>query len=124
MAVAARKKRTMTKDEMSSVLARELAKFRTWSYAQLAERVERDRVAHDCLEHIEGTAPDGTKYYIEFNAFWDDKPQGDVRVIGSLGAEPQKPLLGFIPIYISDVNDSFIMSPDGRESAQQRTHSP
>ena len=47
---------------MHKILSEHLAKFRTWSYAQLAERVERDRKAHDCLEHIEGTAPDGTRY--------------------------------------------------------------
>ena len=104
----------MTKDEMRAILAQQLAKFRTWSYAQLAERVERDRVARDCLEHVEGTAPDGTQYQIEFNALWDDKPNGDVRVLGSLSAEPQKPLLGFIPIYTPDVTDSFIVSPEGR----------
>ena len=106
---------------MSTILARQLARFRAWSYAQLAERVERDRVAHDCLEHIEGTAPDGTQYQIEFNALWDDKPNGDVRVCGSLSTEPQKPLLGFIPIYTPDVSDSFIMSPDGRFVGEDET---
>jgi hypothetical protein len=104
----------MSKDEMRKILSEHLTRFRTWSYAQLAERVERDRQAHDCLEHIESTATDGTDYQIEFNAFWDDKPHRDIRVSGSFWAEPQRPLLGFIPIYTADVTDSFIMSPDGR----------
>lgn len=104
----------MTKDDMRKILAEHLAKYRTWSYSQLAERVDSDRRLHDCLEHIESTASDGTMYQIEFQAFWDDKPQGDVRVIGNLSSEPQKPLWRFIPIYISDVADSFIMRPDGR----------
>jgi hypothetical protein len=51
---------------------------------------------------------------MEFQAVWDGKPHGDVRVCGDLSAEPQRQLLGFIPIYIADVTDSFIMSPDGR----------
>jgi len=104
----------MDKSEAHHILRERMAKFRTWSYAQLAERVERDRQAHDCLEHIEGTAPDGTPYQMEFQAVWDGKPQGDVRVCGDLAAEPRRPLLGFIPIYVSDVSDSFIMSTDGR----------
>src|SRR5687767_9594360 len=112
----------MTKDEMCTILTNQLAKFRMWSYAQLAERVERDRVMHDCLEHIEGAASDGTEYQIEFNVFWDDKPLGDVRVCGSLSVEPQKPLLGFIPIYTPDVTDSFIMSPEGRFIGEDETH--
>ncbi len=104
----------MHKDEMRKILSEHLAKFRAWSYAQLVERVERDRLSHDCLEHIEATTPDGTQFQIEFNAFWDDKPHDGVRVCGSFWAEPQRPLLGFIPIYTADATDSFIMSPDGR----------
>lgn len=45
--------------------------------------------------------------------FWDDKPNGAVRVFGDLSLHPQKPLLGSIPICTPDVTDSFIMSPDG-----------
>ena len=104
----------MSKDEMRKILAEHMAKFRTWTYAELAEAVERSRRMHDCLEHLEGTAPDGTRYQIEFQAFWDDKPHGDIRVCGDLSAEPPRPLLGCIPIYTPDVTDSFIMSPDGR----------
>jgi hypothetical protein len=106
--------RAMSKDEMSTILSEHLAKFRTWSYAQLAERVERDRQAHECLEHVEGIADDGTQYYVEFQAYWDDKPHGAIRVCGDLSAQPQRPLLGFIPIYMPDVTDSFIMGSDGR----------
>ena len=104
----------MSKDEMRKILAERLVKFRAWTYAQLAARVTRDEQAHECLEYVGGTAPDGTQYHMEFQALWDDKPHGDVRVIGALSAEPQRPLLGFIPIYTPDVTDTFIMSPDGR----------
>jgi hypothetical protein len=107
----------MTKDEMRIILAEHLAKFRAWSYAQLAERVE----CHDCLEHIEGTATDGTPYQLEFQAFWDDKAQGDIRVMGDLCAEPQQRCLGFLPIYSADLVDSFIMSPDGRFVGEDET---
>jgi hypothetical protein len=104
----------MTKPEMQQVLSTHLAKFRNWSYAELSRAVEQTRRDHDCLEHLEETAPDGTDYQVEFNVFWNDKPNQEVRVIGSLFAEPSRPLLGFIPIYTPDVTDSFIMAPDGR----------
>lgn len=71
-------------------------------------------MAHDCLGHIEDIAPDDTQYQREFLALWDGQPHGDIRVCGDLSAEPQKRLLGALPIYISDVNDNFIVSPDGR----------
>ena len=100
---------TMTKDEIHEILGVRLASYRTWSYADMAERVESDNRNGDCLDHFEGVGSDGTEYQLEFNAFWDDKPHGDIRVCGSLSAEPQKRLLGFTP----DLTDSFIMSPDG-----------
>ena len=103
----------MTKEQMSEVLSVHLARIRSWSYFSLAERVESDRRNHDCLEHVEGVSSDGTPYQMEFNAFWDDKPHGDIRVCGDLSAEPQRRLLGFFPIYMPHVTDSFIMSPDG-----------
>lgn len=106
----------MTKEEMRKVLSEHLAKFRSWTYAHLAERVDRGPFwkPHDCLEHVEGTAPDGTKYQMEFNVDWNDEPNKEVRVSGSLAAEPQKPLLGFIPVYTADVTAGFVMAPDGR----------
>lgn len=91
----------------------QLAAFRMWSYAALSAHIGREGANRDCLEHFEGTSSDGTDYQLEFNAFWDDKPHGDIRVCGSLSAEPQRQLLGFLPIYIPHLTDSFIMSPDG-----------
>lgn len=83
--------------------------FRACSYARLAGCVKRDGF----LDSIEGTAADGTRYQMEFQVFWDADPDGDVRVFGDLCMEPQKPLLGILPVYVSDATDSFIMSPDG-----------
>jgi hypothetical protein len=103
----------MTKEEKRAVLAAQLATFRSWSYSDLAERVEIDRRAHDCLMVVEGAAPDGTQYQMEFLAVWDGRRGGDVRVLADLSEMPHRPLWGFIPIFISDVTDSFIMSPDG-----------
>ncbi|QTN32559.1 hypothetical protein HZ994_09520 [Akkermansiaceae bacterium] len=103
----------MNKDEMHEILHMRLAVFRSWSYSSLAERVETDNRNGDCLEHIDGVGSDGTQYQIEFNAFWDDKPDGDIRVLGALSAEPQRRLLGFLPIFMPHLSEAFIMRPDG-----------
>jgi hypothetical protein len=110
----------MSKGEMRRILSEHLAKYRTWSYAQLAEKIGRDPFwkPQDCLEHVEGTASDGTKYQVELNVFWNDKSNGEIIVSGDLSADPQRPLLGFIPIYTSDVTDSFIMSAEGQIVAE------
>jgi hypothetical protein len=106
----------MTKTEMSEILANHLAKYHQWSYEQLAEKIPTGSWLEptDCLEHIEGTSEDGTEYQIEFNVMWNDKPNEELRVDGSLYTEPQKPLLGIIPLYSPEVTDCLIMSKDGR----------
>ncbi|HVS08496.1 MAG TPA: hypothetical protein VMS76_01385 [Planctomycetota bacterium] len=104
----------MSKDEMRTLLAEQMARFRAWSYAQLAAKIEPDWRKRSHFEFVEGVAPDGTKYIMEFDVLWDDKPQGDIRLLGSLYAFPQRPLWGFLPIYRPDVGDDFIMAPDGR----------
>ncbi len=99
----------MTTDEKHRVLSDYSTKFRAWSYAELAARIAADG---EPLETAEGVARDGTRYSIEVNVFWDDKPHGNIRVCSSFSADPQIALPGggFMP----DVCDDFIMSPDGR----------
>lgn len=107
-------RQAMTQAEMRGILSEHLAKFRERSYARLAERVERDQATGGYLEHLEAVAPDGTEYQMAFLADWGYRRHGDVRVLGDLSVMPQKRLLGFLPVYRSDVTDSFIMTPDGR----------
>ena len=103
----------MNIDDKRGLLATHLAEFRSWTYHQLAAEIDRTRRQHDCLAHVEGVFADGTEYQLEFNVFWDDQPGGDLRVTGDLTAEPQRPWLGFVPIYTPDVSDDFILRPDG-----------
>ena len=103
----------MDKEEMKSVLADHLAEFRGRNYDDLVRKIERTKREHDCLAHFEGVAQDGTTYQIELNVFWDDQPKGNIRVIGDISVEPQKRLLGFLPIFRPNLTDDFIMAPDG-----------
>lgn len=91
----------MNKKEARSILSEHLAGFRSRSYAELASWVSERR--NDTLEAV---APSGTRYCLELQFFWDDKPNGDVRVVGSID---DGGIRAFLP-----VTDSFILSPEGR----------
>jgi hypothetical protein len=103
----------MDTDEKRLLLAKSLEEFRSWTYESLAKEIDRTRREHECLQYRQGVFADGTEYKLEFNVFWDDRRDGDVRVCGDLTTNPQRPLLGFLPIFAPDVTDSFIMRYDG-----------
>jgi hypothetical protein len=91
----------MNMKEARSILSQHLTGFRSRSYAELASWVSERR--NDTLEVV---APSGTRYCIELQVFWDDKPNGDVRVVGSIDDDG---IRAFLP-----VTDGFILSPEGR----------
>ena len=58
------------------------------------------------IDTPEVVAPSATRYYMEIQFFWDDRPNGNVRMIGSID---DSGVCAFLPI-----TDSFILSPEGR----------
>ena len=99
--------------EKRLLLAKHLEEFRSWAYESLVAEIDRARYEHDCLQFRQGVFADGTEYNLEFNVFWDNQKEGDVRVCGDLAKIPQRPLLGFLPVFTPDVTESFIMRRDG-----------
>ena len=88
----------MDKDEAGEILARTLSDLRTRSYDDLRSMMETVRT-----ETVE--SPSGAVYQIEIQVFWDDKPEQDLRVMGSIddgGLSALRPL-----------SDDFIIAPDG-----------
>jgi hypothetical protein len=67
----------MHKEEAQRIIAAELAKFRAQPYENLANIIDKPI----CYET---SGPTGLIYQIEIQAFWDDKPQGNMRVMGSI----------------------------------------
>ncbi len=100
-------------DDKRLQLAKHMEEFRCWTYDSLATQIDRTRRDNECLRYLQGVFDDGTEYQIEFNVFWDDQRDGDLRVCGDLTCSPQRGLLGFLPIFVPDVTDSFIMRRDG-----------
>ena len=67
----------MDRQEALDLLNPKLEKYRRLSYSELTSRVG-DK------EFPEAVGPSGVEYQIEIQIRWDDKPDGDVRVMGAI----------------------------------------
>jgi hypothetical protein len=88
----------MDKKEAQKLLTEELGAYRRRSYADLAASIGEVRSG-------EIAGPAGREYQTEVNVLWDDRPGGNIRVIGSID---DGGLRAFAPL-----TDSFIKAPDG-----------
>ena len=88
----------MDNEEARSILRQELAHLRREPYEELSTDIGQIRTK-------EVNAPSGTVYQIEIQFLWDDKPKGDIRVMGSID---DGGLRAFVP-----VTESFIIDPHG-----------
>ena len=67
----------MDREEALSLLNVKLDQYRNLSYAELSAKIGDE-------EFPEVVGPTGTKYQIEIQIRWDHKPDGDVRVMGTI----------------------------------------
>ena len=67
----------MNREEALSLLNAKLGKYRKMSYADLAAKIGDE-------EFPEVVGPSGTEYQMEIQIRWDHKPDGDVRVMGTI----------------------------------------
>ena len=88
----------MDKAEASQVLRVQLEPWRRRTYAELAREVGHSH-------RFELNAPSGRWYQGLIRMYWDDKPDGAVRVIGSIDDGGWR---AFVPL-----TDSFILGSDG-----------
>jgi hypothetical protein len=103
---------TTNRDTLAAILAEHLSSYRKKSHSELVARIESPRHS-DRLDVTEGTTPDGTAYTIETNIAWDDRSKRHIRVMSDLSTCTNGRLLGFIPVLMPNVADSFILAPDG-----------
>jgi len=88
----------MNKIEAREILANELRLFRDQPWEELREMMNKPRT-------FERIGSSGKNYQIEIQAFWDGKPEGDLRITGAIDD-------GGIRVYFP-LTDSFILSPNG-----------
>ena len=67
----------MNKTESIWVIETELEAFRSKPYSELAFLVDTEPTTGQIL------GPSGKEYQFEIMVFWDDRPDGDIRVIGN-----------------------------------------
>jgi hypothetical protein len=67
----------MNSDEALAILNAKLDDYRKMSYADLAAKIGDE-------EFPEVVGPSGTEYQIEIHVTWDHKPDGDIRVMGTI----------------------------------------
>ncbi len=84
-----------------------VARRRELPYSELREKVVRGDIQTGDIK-----APNGELYQFELLFYWDDKPEGDVRIIASIFIDPRGPY----------VNESFIKAPDGRFIGEDDAH--
>ena len=88
----------MNREIASVLIDDELGRLRNLSYAELLNLIDKPST-------IDVLGPDGKRYQIERQAFWDSKKGGNIRVMVSAdngGWSALKPL-----------SRAFIISPDG-----------
>ena len=90
----------MNKDEAKKIIAQELEAYRAKHYSELIKMIDTEPITYEL------TTPSGTWYQIEIQAFWDDKPNSDVRVMGWIDDGGWR---AFSPI-----SSDFIKSPDDK----------
>jgi len=93
-----RGRRRMNKDEARSILQPIVDEVRVRSRQELLQLLDRP-------DSFTVTAPSGTEYQIEVEAFWDRKPEGDLRVMVLIDDGGWS---AFTPM-----SDDFIVAPDG-----------
>jgi len=89
----------LNKKEAKEIISTELKQYRTKLYEELIQMIGTEPVT---TEH---TGPSGQWYQIEIEAFWDDKANENIRVIGGIDDGGWR---AYFPL-----NDDFIKSPSG-----------
>ena len=89
----------MINQDARELLLIEQDKFRKLEYLELKSRIDTGPYTNQLK------LKDGNGYQIEISVFWYDRPDGDIRVIGSADNCGSR---AFVPLA-----ESFILSPSG-----------
>jgi hypothetical protein len=90
---------SVDKVEARAMLAQQLASLRQLSYQQLVERLL------DREETLEVLGASGMRYQVELQGVWDDRPNGVLRILGSVDDGGWR---AFAPL-----TEDLLVAPDG-----------
>ena len=92
----------MNKDEAKKIITSELDQYRAKPYSELVRMIDCEPVTK---EH-HGSS--GQWYQIEVEAFWDDKPNENIRVIGSIDDGGWRAYCPLNSDFIKSPSDQFV----------------
>ena len=101
------------RSEAGKIIKGLVNEFRSRSYEELRAMVGQEPVFGDVV------GDSGRKYQYEIEAFWDDRKGGNVRIIGSISPNPDRPifdripLLKLIPVFSALATSDFIKNAAG-----------
>jgi hypothetical protein len=72
------------------------------TYPELVDRLLETEEAF----HV--TGPSGTHYYLRLKASWDDLPDGNLRVVGSIDDRGWRRFLPLVQLFIRAADGSFV----------------
>ena len=90
----------MNKHEAKAILKSELEKYRKRSYDSLLLLIQD-------IDAYEVESPSGISYQLEIQVMWDEQPNGNLRVLGSIDDG------GFISSFVP-ICESFILTSGGQ----------
>jgi hypothetical protein len=91
----------MSRDEARVLLATHLAGYRTYSYSRLVELI-------GSVETADVRGADGTMYQLEIEFFWDDKKNGDIRVLAAIDGGPISSFRPMTDAFIKAANGAYV----------------
>jgi hypothetical protein len=97
----------MDKSEAKRVLAKHLRKYKAKTYAELKDLIDE-------LEVCEIAGPSGVRCRLEVQVFWDDKPNGQIRVIAAIDDGGWR---AYCPL-----TAGLLVSPDHQDDGQAADH--
>ena len=92
----------MNKTEAMQIIQAELESFRSKPYAELASLIDSE----PSVGQRDGLS--GKEYQFEIMVYWDDKPDGDVRVIGNVDDGGWRAYFPMGTSFIKAQDDTFV----------------
>jgi hypothetical protein len=92
----------MDKAEVQRLISTELEAYRAKTYKELVSLIGSEPITYDV------TGSDGTKYQIEIEAAWDNEPNGNIRILGSIDDGGFRSFCPMSDDFIKSPSDEFI----------------
>ncbi len=92
----------MNKKEAGKIISIELKPFRGKPYSELVQMINAEPF------NIVKVSSNGKSYQIEIHAIWDDKPEGNIRVSGSIDDGGIRAFFPMTEAFIKSPSDEFV----------------